>query len=125
MHQLRIADSIQPGRSANAYNPETAKITLLQLSAGVSKIQPALNRFLRRAIQLRLCAAITFRELQYLLAPFETLVSSFCPWHRSIPLLKKDEVYGLILRPDSSSLILHPSSFILTSLFLTAAFLPH
>src|SRR2546429_5948954 len=94
VHKLRIVDSIQPGGGANAYNPETAKVTLLQLSAGVSEIQPTLNRLLRRAIQLRLCAAITFRELQYFLAPFETLVSSFCPWHCSIPLLRRMKAEG-------------------------------
>src|ERR1700752_970187 len=42
VHELRIIQTIQTGRGADANNPKTSEIALLQLASGVSEIQPAL-----------------------------------------------------------------------------------
>src|ERR1043166_5541389 len=43
MHQLRIVQAVQTRRRADAYDPQAAEISLLQLPSGVSKVQPALD----------------------------------------------------------------------------------
>src|SRR5687767_1582805 len=85
MHELRIVQAVQAGSRADAHDPQTAEIALLQFSSRVSEVQPTLDRLFRGSVQLRLCAAVAFRQFQYLLAPFETLVATFCSRHNYSP----------------------------------------
>src|SRR5713226_1718347 len=61
VHELRIVQAVQARRGADPNDPERAKISLLQLPAGIGEVQSTLDRLLGGTIKLRLGTAITLR----------------------------------------------------------------
>src|ERR1700752_1017048 len=66
--ELVVAQPVQLGGGADAHNPQRADLPLALLASGIGKLQPALDRLLRRAVKLRFCQEITACAVKYLLA---------------------------------------------------------
>src|SRR5205085_4147284 len=64
VHELRVVQPVDARRGADADDPEAAEVALLALAAWVGELQPALDRLLGRAVELRLRPAVALRQTE-------------------------------------------------------------
>src|SRR5215470_19178617 len=59
MDELVVAHAVQLGSGADAHDPQRPVLALFLAASGISELQAALHRLLRRPVQLRFCQVIT------------------------------------------------------------------
>src|SRR5262249_24901546 len=99
MDELVVAHAVQLGSGADAHDPQRPVLALFLAASGISELQAALHRLLRRPVQLRFCQVITAGAVKYFFAfgaafgpAFYTrhVVLLFCflfsGWRQDVPL---------------------------------------